>query len=59
MALFKLTEGEYAPLSAAAAGSTFTMSEPFAFAVDPADLLDEEAPEEDKEAPEGQADAES
>ncbi|MEV4661492.1 Uma2 family endonuclease [Micromonospora echinofusca] len=58
MALFKLTEGEYTPLSAAAAGSTFTMSEPFAFAVDPADLLDEEAPEGDKEATEGQADAE-
>ncbi|MER6755972.1 Uma2 family endonuclease [Micromonospora echinofusca] len=65
MALFKLTEGEYTPLSAAAAGSTFTMIEPFAFAVDPADLLDEEALEGDEEAPEdgeesaaGQADAE-
>ncbi|MFG1888444.1 Uma2 family endonuclease [Micromonospora sp. NPDC049051] len=58
MTLFELAEGEYRPLSAAAAGSTFTMIEPFAFSVDPADLLDEEAPEEEKEAPEGQAGAE-
>ncbi|MEU4778387.1 hypothetical protein [Micromonospora sp. NPDC023633] len=49
---------KYHPLSAAAAGSTFTMTERFAFAVDPADLLDEEAPEGSEGIPEGQADAE-
>ncbi|KAB1138894.1 Uma2 family endonuclease [Micromonospora sp. AMSO12t] len=58
MALFKLTEGEYRPLSAAAAGSTFTMIEPFEFSIDPGDLLGEEAPEEGEEDPAGQADAE-
>ncbi|WP_146604049.1 hypothetical protein [Micromonospora deserti] len=38
--------GEYRPVAAAAAGSTFVMTEPFAFAVDPAALLDGEAPDE-------------
>lgn len=42
----------------AAAGSTFTMTRPFAFAVDPADLLDEEALEENGENPEEQVDPE-
>lgn len=44
IALFELAEGEYRPVAAAAAGSTFVMTLPFAFSVDPADLLDEEAP---------------
>ncbi|MCO1596078.1 Uma2 family endonuclease [Micromonospora sp. RHAY321] len=46
MALFELVDGEYRPLAAAAAGSTFAMREPFEFAIDPAELLDEEAPTE-------------
>jgi Uma2 family endonuclease len=50
MALYQLTDGEYRPVSAAAAGTTFSMKEPFEFAIDPAELLDEvaavpEAPE--------------
>ncbi|MEU3455092.1 Uma2 family endonuclease [Micromonospora sp. NPDC006766] len=48
MALFELVEGEYRPLAAAAAGTTFVMRQPFEFSVDPADLLDEEAPVEDQ-----------
>ena len=44
MALYELVEGEYCPLAAAAAGTTFVMKQPFEFSVDPADLLDEEAP---------------
>ncbi|MGN9776801.1 Uma2 family endonuclease [Micromonospora sp. H33] len=44
IALFELAEGEYRPVAAAAAGSTFVMTLPFPFSVDPADLLDEEAP---------------
>ncbi|MEU2611556.1 Uma2 family endonuclease [Micromonospora sp. NPDC007271] len=47
MALYELVEGEYRPLAAAAAGTTFVMRQPFEFSVDPADLLDEEAPVED------------
>jgi Uma2 family endonuclease len=43
MALFELVDGEYRPLAAAAAGSTFAMREPFEFAIDPDELLDEEA----------------
>ncbi|MGC5290300.1 Uma2 family endonuclease [Micromonospora sp. DT231] len=43
IALFELVDGEYRPLAAAAAGSTFAMREPFEFAIDPAELLDEEA----------------
>ncbi|MGX1617154.1 Uma2 family endonuclease [Micromonospora chalcea] len=45
LALYELVEGEYRPLAAAAAGTTFVMREPFEFSVDPADLLDEEAPQ--------------
>ena len=47
MALYELVEGEYRPLAAAAAGTTFVMRQPFEFSVDPADLLDEEAPAEE------------
>ncbi|SCG69335.1 Putative restriction endonuclease [Micromonospora echinaurantiaca] len=53
IALFELADGEYRPLSAAAAGTVFTMTTPFDFAVDPADLLDEEAPAEESAAGEG------
>ncbi len=52
MALFELIDGEYRPLAAAAAGSTFVMREPFDFSIDPAELLDEEAL---PEAPDGDA----
>ncbi|MGY4912233.1 Uma2 family endonuclease [Micromonospora aurantiaca (nom. illeg.)] len=45
LALYELVDGEYRPLSAAAAGTTFVMRQPFEFSVDPADLLDEEAPQ--------------
>ncbi|WP_327032442.1 Uma2 family endonuclease [Micromonospora ureilytica] len=44
MALFELVDGEYRPLAAAAAGSTFAMREPFEISIDPAELLDEEEP---------------
>jgi Uma2 family endonuclease len=44
IALFELLDGEYRPLSAAAAGTTFVVSVPFEFSMDPADLLDEEPP---------------
>ncbi|MGR6317858.1 Uma2 family endonuclease [Micromonospora soli] len=47
LALYELVEGEYRPLSAAAAGPTFVMKQPFEFSVDPAELLDEEAPTEE------------
>ncbi|MEU0150693.1 hypothetical protein [Micromonospora fulviviridis] len=50
LALYELVDGEYRPLAAAAAGATFVMRQPFEFSVDPADLLDEEAPEEEPEA---------
>lgn len=53
IALFELADGEYRPLSAAAAGTVFTMTTPFDFAVDPADLLDEEAPAEESATGEG------
>lgn len=53
IALFELADGEYRPLSAAAAGTVFTMTTPFDFAVDPADLLDEEAPVEEQATGEG------
>ncbi|MFG2104317.1 Uma2 family endonuclease [Micromonospora echinaurantiaca] len=53
IALFELADGEYRPLSAAAAGTVFTMTTPFDFAVNPADLLDEEAPAEESAAGEG------
>lgn len=58
IALFELTEGQYQPVSAAAAGSTFTMTKPFAFAVDPADLLDEEVSEQGEGSAEEPGDAE-
>ncbi|BCJ57905.1 hypothetical protein Jiend_13270 [Micromonospora endophytica] len=47
IALYELTDGEYRPVAAAAAGSRFVMREPFEFSVDPGDLLGEEAPLED------------
>ncbi|WP_433317293.1 Uma2 family endonuclease [Micromonospora chersina] len=50
LALYELVDGEYRPLAAAAAGATFVMRQPFEFSVDPADLLDEEAPEEESDA---------
>ncbi|MGC4770557.1 Uma2 family endonuclease [Micromonospora sp. DT44] len=43
IALYELTEGEYRPVAAAAAGTRFVMREPFEFSIDPADLLGEEA----------------
>ncbi len=55
VALFELTDGEYRPVAAAAAGSTFVMREPFEFSVDPGDLLGEEAPLEDEDAPLGES----
>ncbi|MFC0006132.1 Uma2 family endonuclease [Micromonospora siamensis] len=59
LALYELVEGEYQPVSAAAAGTTFVMHQPFAFSVDPADLLDEEATEDQAEERDGeQADGE-
>ncbi|MFG3601926.1 Uma2 family endonuclease [Micromonospora chersina] len=47
IALYELFEGEYRPLAAAAAGTSFVMKKPFEFTIDPADLLGEEAPEEE------------
>lgn len=47
IALFALFEGEYRPVAAAAAGTPFVMKEPFAFTIDPAELLGEEAPAEE------------
>ncbi|MEU7845758.1 hypothetical protein AB0B39_32875 [Micromonospora sp. NPDC049114] len=41
--LYELTEGEYSPVAAAAAGTRFVMREPFEFSIDPAGLLGEEA----------------
>ncbi|WFE44454.1 Uma2 family endonuclease [Verrucosispora sp. WMMD1129] len=52
IALLELVDGEYRPLAAAAAGTTFVMNRPFDFSVDPADLLDDEAPQ-DADSPEG------
>ncbi|WP_433130547.1 Uma2 family endonuclease [Micromonospora sp. CA-240977] len=50
IALYELTEGEYRPVAAAAAGARFVMREPFEFSIDPADLLGEEAPPEEPDA---------
>ncbi|MGW4295684.1 Uma2 family endonuclease [Micromonospora chersina] len=50
IALYELFEGEYRPLAAAAAGTSFVMRKPFEFTIDPADLLGEEAPEEEPDA---------
>jgi Uma2 family endonuclease len=41
LALHRLVDGEYQPVVAAAAGTTFEMGEPFAFAIDPGELLDD------------------
>ena len=40
MLLHELVDGEYRPIVVAAAGTTFTMHEPFEFAIDPVELLD-------------------
>ncbi|MEW2380811.1 Uma2 family endonuclease [Micromonospora sp. NPDC047707] len=53
IALYELFEGDYRPVSAAAAGTTFVMREPFEFTIDPADLLGEEAPPEEPAGGEG------
>ena len=45
LALYELVDGEYRPVAAAAAGTTFVMKEPFEFSIDPADLLDDEVSE--------------
>ncbi|MGK5445268.1 hypothetical protein ACSNN7_26070 [Micromonospora sp. URMC 105] len=45
--LSELTGGAYEPTVSAAAGTHFSMEEPFALSFDPAELLDEEAPVED------------
>jgi Uma2 family endonuclease len=37
--LHELVDGEYHPVLACAAGTTFAMTEPFAFSIDPAELL--------------------
>jgi Uma2 family endonuclease len=42
MVLHRLIDGEYKPVVVAAAGSLFEMTEPFEFAIDPADLLEDE-----------------
>ncbi len=47
IALLELVDGEYRPLAAAAAGTTFGTNRPLDFSVDPADLLDDEASTEE------------
>lgn len=42
MTLHELVGGEYRPVVAAAAGDAFTITKPFEFAMDPAELLDDE-----------------
>ena len=42
LTLSELVDGGYRPIVAAAAGTTFTMTTPFPFSVDPAELLDDE-----------------
>jgi len=37
-----LVDGAYKPVVAAAAGTAFTMTEPFEFSIDPGELLDDE-----------------
>jgi len=39
LSLHKLVDGEYQPVVVAAAGTAFEMTEPFSFAIDPAELL--------------------
>ena len=41
MLLQELVDGQYRPVLACAAGTTFAMTEPFAFSVDPGELLDD------------------
>jgi hypothetical protein len=41
IALHELIDGEYEPVLACAAGTTFAMTEPFPFTIDPAELLDD------------------
>jgi Uma2 family endonuclease len=53
LALYELVEGEYRPLAAAAAGTTFQMVRPFEFAIDPAGLLDDESPDVPSAPPPG------
>ncbi|MFI2711730.1 Uma2 family endonuclease [Micromonospora sp. NPDC018662] len=50
LVLYELADGEYRPLAAAAAGTMFVMRQPFEFSLDPADLLDEEAPGSENDA---------
>ena len=42
LALHELIDGAYRPIAAAAAGGVFAFTKPFAFSVDPAELLDDE-----------------
>ena len=42
LVLHELIDGDFVPVVAAAGGGTFAMREPFAFEIDPDDLLDEE-----------------
>jgi hypothetical protein len=39
--LHELSDGEYEPTIACAAGTKFTMTEPFPFSIDPAELLED------------------
>jgi Uma2 family endonuclease len=39
--LYELADGDYRPALACAAGTTFEMTEPFPFSIDPAELLDD------------------
>jgi Putative restriction endonuclease len=41
IALHELIDGAYEPVLACAAGTTFAMSEPFPFSIDPGELLDD------------------
>jgi hypothetical protein len=50
LALIELTEWEYRPVAAAAAGTRFVMREPFEFSIDPGHLLGEEALPEDPDS---------
>lgn len=47
LALHELIDGDYQPVVAAAAGTIFEMKEPFAFAIDPGELLDDPAERSD------------
>jgi hypothetical protein len=41
IALHELVDGRYEAVLACAAGTTFAMTEPFPFSIDPAELLDD------------------